>query len=719
MRSNGYIKLFKKLTKKSFLTILALIVIGIPLLYLTVLNSKNASASWFNEDWLYRKSIAITTHNTDENNVYISTTLDTSDTTRFQADCGDLRFTKQNGELLPYYIVSGCGGASTVIHINFDNFPAGAQTIYYYYGNPSAQNGFQPADFSTLASNYTVGSLGSEEKSVGPLVYWKFDEGTGSTAHDSSANAADATFPVAAAAGGTPTGTTNPTYTSSTGTPDVGTGADGACSVAADTNINTASCAGRGTADAINFSSTTNTAAAATAIQLTATSTGLAVGDEVLIINLRGTSADNSNVGKFETKTISSITTTTNPNDTLNFATGLTNGYNGTTQNIMVQRVPNYTTVTVDNTRTLTTTAWNGTKNGVLFFRANGAVTVTGSISMSSKGFIGAADQPTHADFGGNGGTSYNGTGGTGGTGNNGNQGQGGGGGSSACIISGKSGCMSGSGAAGTTGGAGGGGGGYYSAAGGGGGYGAVGQGGGSRLGSTNGAAGSGTTGGTGGNSIAGTAGGGGGGGGTYGVAALSTLYMGSGGGGGASGSQAGNGGGGGAGGGIISINALSLTVTGSIVANGAVGTNAINDNASGGGGAGGSVIIASQNATLGSSLVTATGGNGGTGGMASGGNGGAGRIAAVYTAGTPSDGGPSWITEDQCVSGKCISFNGTSNSATVSKVIAGVQTISFWIKPITIASTAIFDFDGGTHKITTNASGVISATGFTSPPII
>lgn len=148
-------------------------------------------AAWWNESWAYRKSIQLTNNTTAQTNVYVSLTLSTSDTTRFQADCGDLRFTKSNGELLPYYIASGCGTASTVVHVNFDTFPAGQQAIYEYYGNPSADNGFASADFSTAASNYSVGTIGTEEKSLAPVAHWSFDEGRGTVAHDSTANRND------------------------------------------------------------------------------------------------------------------------------------------------------------------------------------------------------------------------------------------------------------------------------------------------------------------------------------------------------------------------------------------------------------------------------------------------------------------------------------------------------------------------------------------------
>lgn len=111
--------------------------------------------------------------------------IDTSDTSKFQADCGDIRFTDATGKSLPYYIVSGCGTPNTNIHVYLDSLPAGPQTIYMYYGNSSATNGFLSQDVSTEASNYTVGSIGAQEKAPAPVVYWKLDEGNGTTAADS------------------------------------------------------------------------------------------------------------------------------------------------------------------------------------------------------------------------------------------------------------------------------------------------------------------------------------------------------------------------------------------------------------------------------------------------------------------------------------------------------------------------------------------------------
>lgn len=176
--------------RKLFFSLFLILLIILPV-YFIFFSKKNAEASWWNEAWRYRKSIVITNNGTAQSNAYITLTLDTSDTTKFQSDCGDIRFTKNNGSLIPYYIVSGCGTATTSIHVNFDTLIAGAQTIYFYYGNPMAENGFSQTDFSTEAITYVPASPGVEEKSPAPVGYWSFDEGYGTTAHDESSSKND------------------------------------------------------------------------------------------------------------------------------------------------------------------------------------------------------------------------------------------------------------------------------------------------------------------------------------------------------------------------------------------------------------------------------------------------------------------------------------------------------------------------------------------------
>lgn len=192
---------FKKLPTKfqKGISVLLLITILLTLLppFSPFWNSTpKAEAAWFDDSWSYRKSIAITAHTAQETNKYISVTIDTAalTTDKLQADCDDIRFTKYNGEVLPYYIVSGCDTATTIIHINFDVFPAGAQTIYFYYGNPAARAGKSGADFAGEAANYTVGSQGSEEKAQSPVGYWRLDEGQGTSISDSMGFSANGTL---------------------------------------------------------------------------------------------------------------------------------------------------------------------------------------------------------------------------------------------------------------------------------------------------------------------------------------------------------------------------------------------------------------------------------------------------------------------------------------------------------------------------------------------
>jgi len=95
----------------------------------------------------------------------------------------------------------------------------------------------------------------------------------------------------------------------------------------------------------------------------------------------------------------------------------------------------------------------------------------------------------------------------------------------------------------------------------------------------------------------------------------------------------------GGAGGGIVLLIFKNINITGSINVNGGNGGNAYtsdwngNPTSAGGGGAGGACLIKAQTATLGTNLITATGGIGGTVNQAQrhGGNGGVGRICLDY----------------------------------------------------------------------------------------
>jgi len=184
---------------------------------------------------------------------------------------------------------------------------------------------------------------------------------------------------------------------------DFGTGADGSITVSSNTSINTTnlisgrSCADGG--DAVNYSVTALTSNTAT-LESAPSSGCLAVGDEVLLINLQGTQGSVVNVGNFETLRIQSIsgkvvTFTTSKTkyygdgatDDSNLGTGVNN------QKVMLQRVPNYTDVTVNSGANFYPDAYSPSTGlgGVMFFRATGTVSVAGTIHATGKGFPGGA----------------------------------------------------------------------------------------------------------------------------------------------------------------------------------------------------------------------------------------------------------------------------------------------------------------------------------------
>ena len=411
---------------------------------------------------------------------------------------------------------------------------------------------------------------------------------------------------------------------------NTGRGSDGACSVSSGTtNLNTASCSGRGTADAVAFVSTALSKSGDTSITVSTTPTGLSRGDEVFILNARGATTNYGGTGLYETHIIYSISS-----NTLSFKDyPLKYTYDGTTQSIIVQRVPNYTSVSVSSGAVLTANAWDGTKGGVLFFRANGTVTNSGTISMDAKGYRGGIGGPSGAGSGGagRGGEAFCAEVG-GGSGPNTFDAVCGGGLGGGIYYSSTGGNGTPTGGAGGGGGLGGGDPDAYGGGGAGGGYGGPGIRG---TGSGSGITGDRNVSGNGGN--AGTRrGGGGGGGGTYGTSDLSRLYFGSGAGGG--GAIWGNaaGGNGGAGGGIIYIVADTLNNGGvGIVSRGGNGGNYGGSGSyttgPGGGGAGGSVKIEANTLSLGTNLVLVGGGSPGTASGYSAGAGGVGRVAVSY----------------------------------------------------------------------------------------
>jgi cytoskeletal protein RodZ len=416
-----------------------------------------------------------------------------------------------------------------------------------------------------------------------------------------------------------------------------GDGVDGAITITSNVNINTTnsisgrSCSDGGDAVYYNVSSLTSNTAN---LNITPSAGCLSAGDDVLLINLAGSTTYSANVGNYEILTISSVSsntvTFTSPK-TKYYGSGAISdagiGTGTTNQKVILQRVPNYTNVTVNSGYNFYPDEWNGVGGGVMAFKATGTVSIAGTIHANYKGYRGGVF-PGGTWVGANGGEAFCGVNG-GGRGKNytntgGTDGVCGGGGggafSNGTSYAGMAGSASYGGAGGgsgaardtrTTGAD------VWAAHGGGGGYGTGG------TGSTAAAGDGGTnTSGNGGNGN-----GGGGGGGTYGDASLSQIFFGSGGGGGGSGTlNAGsyNGANGGDGGGIIIIQAGTVTVSGQLTALGYSGDTSWTGGY-GGGGAGGSIRIDAADVNVGTGVTLASGGT------ANNGDGGYGRIAINY----------------------------------------------------------------------------------------
>jgi hypothetical protein len=325
------------------------------------------------------------------------------------------------------------------------------------------------------------------------------------------------------------------------------------------------------------------------------------VNDEVLLINLQGTATANANVGNYETLRVQSVagaTVTFTTAKTKRYGDGASDDTNlgtaTTNQRVVLVRIPNFSALTIAAGATLTVDAWNGVKGGVLFVRSTGAANIAGALSLDNKGYRGGP-RPTMNNQNGNPGESYGGFGTTGAS--TATLGAGGGGQGEACAT--------------------------YGSSGGGASYATVGA--------------NGTTACTGRGATT-----------IYGDAALTKLYFGSGAGSGGDDNTLSDnpaGGLGGGGGGILVLKAGSITVTGSVSSRGAAGqgdatqgcfgsstTTCWDYSGAGGGGSGGSLYLSGTTVSVGTSLVTTTGGAAGLGGSTNGGAGGVGRIAIRYT---------------------------------------------------------------------------------------
>lgn len=129
----------KKLTNV-FLSIYILLFLILPI-------KVNASASWYNRNWQYRKQIVVdNSQNTQAlTNYQVNITLSSAnfDFSKSQSSGQDIRITNSDGtSLLSYWIETyDNSNKSASIWVNIPSISASSQTaIYIYYGNPTASS---------------------------------------------------------------------------------------------------------------------------------------------------------------------------------------------------------------------------------------------------------------------------------------------------------------------------------------------------------------------------------------------------------------------------------------------------------------------------------------------------------------------------------------------------------------------------------------------------
>jgi hypothetical protein len=163
--------------------------------------------------------------------------------------------------------------------------------------------------------------------------------------------------------------------------------------ISSNVNLSTTSLtAGRTCAEAIAYSVLTLNNASATLSAAPATGC-LSAGDELLLINLQGTTAAHGNVGNWELLRLSAVAgasvTFTSAISRFYGSAASSNaglGVDATTQRVALIRVPSFGRLVVNASVTVTANAWDGALGGVVAFRA-AQLDLSGTVSAAALGY--------------------------------------------------------------------------------------------------------------------------------------------------------------------------------------------------------------------------------------------------------------------------------------------------------------------------------------------
>ena len=190
-----------------------------------------------------------------------------------------------------------------------------------------------------------------------------------------------------------------------------GSGVDGPLSVTGTTDLSTDASDSRTDADGVSHAVT---ALGIDTITVDGTPDGIAAGDEVLVINVQGSPSAHAAVGTYEFASVVGVS-----GSDLTLAQALSGVYGEVSnsdlsdQIVLVQRVPQYTDVSVASGGVLTTAGWDGLSGGLLVFRATGTVSVDsgGRLDMAAGGYQGGTTGLLGSDCDSYQGESYTGPG--------------------------------------------------------------------------------------------------------------------------------------------------------------------------------------------------------------------------------------------------------------------------------------------------------------------
>jgi flagellin-like protein len=131
---------------------------GTKFAYVAVASSTGTSEIWYNPSWLKRKAVTIDNSLNPNDLTGYQVQLNVDYDSDMIADFSDLRFTDSDCQtLIPYWVESYVASDSAVVWVKVPAIPASStETIYMYYGNPSATSESNPDDTFDLFLDFTI-----------------------------------------------------------------------------------------------------------------------------------------------------------------------------------------------------------------------------------------------------------------------------------------------------------------------------------------------------------------------------------------------------------------------------------------------------------------------------------------------------------------------------------------------------------------------------------